>query len=93
MRELRVTLVGAKPCKCEDGLVWYSAGLKDGGYICILDLATYFCYEDLVYFDGTGLKRMYGVVAVWGEDCPDRTRVYYDGTGLRNTSTGMAPCT
>jgi hypothetical protein len=88
-----VTLVGAKLCKCEDGWVWYSAGLKDGGYVCYLDTATYQCYEDLVYFDGTGLKRVYGVVAVYGENCPARTRVYYDGTGLRSMSTGTAPCT
>ena len=84
----------AKPCRYEDGWVWLDgSGLKDGGYPCLLDLTTYFCYEDLVYFDGTGLKRMYGYVASWGEDCPDRIRVYYDGTGLKNSSTHTAPCT
>jgi hypothetical protein len=85
--------VGAKPCKCEDGWVWYSAGLRDGGSPCLLDYAAYKCYEDLVSFDGTGLKRVYGYVADWGEKCPNRTRVYYDGTGLRNMSTGTPPCT
>jgi hypothetical protein len=84
--------VGAKPCKCEDGWVWYSAGLRDGGSSCILDLATYLCYEDLVSFDGVGLKREYGYVASWGENCPPRTRVYYDGTGLTNRTTTVAPC-
>jgi hypothetical protein len=85
--------VEAKPCKCEDGWVWYDgSGLKDGGSVCYLDTATNNCYEDMVMFDGTGLKRVYGVVAPWGENCPKRVRVYYDGTGLKNRSTGTAPC-
>jgi hypothetical protein len=85
--------VGAKPCTCADGWVWYDGrGLKDGGYTCLLDYATYICFEDLVHFDGTGLRRMYGAVASWGENCPPRTRVFYDGTGIRSLTTPTVVC-